>query len=108
MSDLVQIIDEATDAANSAKIEVLGYGPGKASVPIVLYVTGGVLGASETVTLQYHDGTDYRDATQDGSAVVLDEDNAWKVINTPSNFRVQKTSTASALGVARSKLWSDD
>lgn len=64
-------------------------------------VTGGALGSGEYVTLQYHDGTDWRDANIGGNdGKILDADNAVRTIyGRMTSIRVNKSATASALGV---------
>jgi hypothetical protein len=64
-------------------------------------VIGGVLGAGEYVKLQYHDGAGWRDATIEGNAgKILDEDNAVATIyGRMTDIRVNKSLTASELGV---------
>jgi hypothetical protein len=64
-------------------------------------VTGGALGSGEYVKLQYHDGAGWRDATIEGNAgKILDEDNAVATIyGRMTDIRVSKSLTASAIGV---------
>jgi hypothetical protein len=64
-------------------------------------VTGGALGAGEYVKLQYHDGTDWRDANIGGNdGKILDENNAVvTVYGRMTSIRLSKSLTSSALGV---------
>jgi hypothetical protein len=64
-------------------------------------VIGGALGAGEYVKLQYHDGTDWRDANIGGNdGKILDADNAVRTIyGRMTSIRVNKSVTSSALGV---------
>jgi hypothetical protein len=105
-----QLITNQTAAAQSGSIDInidnkpvtpAAFDQGNYPQGTTFRVTGGALGAGEYVTLQYHDGTGWRDATIEGNdAKILDEDNAVATIyGRMTDIRVSKSVTSAALGV---------
>jgi hypothetical protein len=97
-------IAKQTDAAVSSTFSIatdFQNVPANNRLSATFRVTGGALGASEYVKLQYHDGTDWRDANVDGNdGKILDEDNAVHTIyGRMTSIRLSKSATSAALGV---------
>jgi hypothetical protein len=97
-------IAKQTDAAVSSTFSIAtDYQnvPANNRLQATFRVTGGALGTGEYVKLQYHDGTEWRDANIEGNeGKILDVDNAVATIyGRMTNIRVEKSVTANALGV---------
>jgi hypothetical protein len=106
---MTTLITAQTDAATSGTIDINVQKPvsgpafdqGQYTLGATFRVTGGALGAGETVTLQYHDGSDWRDAVINANAgVILDASNSVRTLyGRMTDIRVSKSATAAARGV---------
>jgi hypothetical protein len=74
------------------------------TAPVTLYFLGASLAGGETVTVQFLDGTTWRNMYSDGDLVSLTATNNTLTIYGPLEFRVYKTITVADIGVGISHV----
>ena len=104
----MKLINKTTAAAQSKTFNINTFVQGDAAftkynfpMHTTFQVTGGTLGATEYVALEYQDGTSWRAANVEGNdGKILDSDNSIVTIyGRMINVRLNKSITSAALGL---------